>query len=78
MFPISANPSDFAHKPARSLPPTLPPSPPSAESAGVLITPLHYAKKWHRCALSALSSTTVLPTDVLTKAAQKDVLTSLE
>ena len=73
----SANPSDFSPAPEWSLPPTVPPSPPSAGSAGVLVTPLLYAKKWHKLGQSALSSITVPPTDVLTKAVRKGALRSL-
>jgi len=69
MCPSSAKASDSSLKPALSLPPTLPPSPLNAESAGLWVTLLLYAKKRHKPPRSPLSSTTVLPTDVLTKAA---------
>ena len=77
MFPSSANPSHFSPVPARSLPPTLPPSSPSAGSAGALVTPLLYAKKRHKLAQSALSSIPVPPTAVLTKVVRKGALRSL-
>ena len=77
MFLGSANPSDLSPAPTQSLPPTLPPSLHSAGSAGALDTLLLYAKKRHKLPRSALSSITVLPTDVLTKAVQKVVLRSL-
>ena len=77
MFPGSANPWDLSPAPARSLPPTLPPSPPSAGSVGALDILLLYAKKRYKLAQSALSSITVLPTDVLTKAVRKEGLRSL-
>ena len=75
-FPSSANQFDSSPTPAQSLPPTLPPSPRNVESAGVSVTLLHYAKKRHKTALSALSCTTAPPTDVLTKAVRKEVLRS--
>ena len=71
MFAGSANPSGFSPVPARSPPPTLPPHPRSAESAGVFVTLLLYAKKRHQLARSALSSIIALPTDVLIKAVRK-------
>ena len=76
-FPISASPSDFCPVPAWSLPPTPLPSPLSAESAGGLVTLPPLAKKRHKPVQSALSFTTVPPTDVLTKAVRKEVLRSL-
>jgi len=77
MFPCLANPSDFSPAPARSPPPTLPPNSCSAESAGVLVTLLLYAKKWHKLARSALFSITAPPTHVLTRAVRKGALRSL-
>ena len=77
MFPGSANPSDLSPARTRSPPPTLPPRPGSAQSAGVLVTLLHYAKKRHKPARSALSSITPPPTDVLTRAVRKGALRSL-
>jgi len=77
MFPGLVNPSDFSLAPARSPPPSLPPSPPSAGSAVALDTLLLYAKKRHKLAQSALSSITVLPTVALTKAVRKEALRSL-
>jgi len=74
MFPGSANPYDLSPAPVLSPPPTLPPNPRSAKSAGVLVTLLLYAKKRHMLARSALSSITAPPTDVLSKAAQKGAL----
>jgi len=71
MFPSSANPSDLSPVPPLSPPPTLPPIPRSAESAGVLVTLLLYAKKRHKLAQFALSSITAPATDVLTKAVRK-------
>jgi len=75
-FPGSANPSDLSLSPARSPPPTLPPSLRNADGAGVLVTLLLYAKKRHKLARSALSSITAPPTDVLTKAVGKGALRS--
>jgi len=77
LFPGSANGSDLSPAPVQSPPPTLPPSPPCAESAGVLVTLLLYAKKRHKPARSALSSITAPPTDVLTRAVRKVALRSL-
>ena len=77
MFPVSANPSDFSPAPVRLLPPTLPPSLRSAESAGVLVTLLLNPKKRYKPARSALCSITILPTEVLTKAVRKEALRSL-
>jgi len=71
MFPGSANPSGSSPASARSPPPTLPPNPRSVESAGVLVTLLHYAKKRHKLARSALSSIIAPPPDVLIKAVRK-------
>jgi len=73
----SANPSDVFPVPAQSLLPTPPPNPPSAESAGVLVTRLLYAKKRHNQAQSGHSSITVPPTDVITKAVRKGAFRSL-
>ena len=77
MFPSWANSSDLSPTSAWSPPPTLPPNPRSAESAGVLVTLLLYSKKRHKLARSALCSITALPTDVLTKAVRKGALRSL-
>jgi len=77
MFPGSANPSDLSPGPAQSPPPTLPPNPDCAESAGVLVTLLFYAKKRLKLARSALSSITAPPSDVGTKAVRKVALRSL-
>ena len=77
MFSGLVNPSDLSPAPARSPPPTLPPSPRSAESAGVLVTLLLYAKKRHKPARSARSSITAPPTDVLTRAVRKGVFSKL-
>jgi len=76
-FPGSANVSDLSPTHVRSLPPTLPPSPRSAESGGALVTLLLYAKKRHKLARSALSCNTVWPTDVQTKAVLKEALRCL-
>jgi len=76
MLPGSANPLGYSHAPAQSPLPTLPPNPHSAESAGVLVALLLYAKKRHNLARSALSSITAPPTEVLTKAARKGALPS--
>jgi len=72
--PDMANPSDLSPAPARSPPPTLPSSPPSAGRAATLDTLLLYAKQRHKLGRSALSSITVLPTDALTKAVRKEPL----
>jgi len=77
MFPGAANRCDISPVPIRSLLPTLPPSPRSAVSAGVLVTLPLYAMYNHNLARSAHSSMTVLPTDVLTKAVRKEALRSL-
>jgi len=77
MFPDLVNASDHSPAPARSPPPTLPPNPRSAGSACVLFTLLHYTRKRHKPARSALSSIIALPTDVLTKAVRKGALRSL-
>jgi len=77
MFSGLVNPSDLSPAPARSPPPTLPPSPPSAGSASALVTPLLYAKKRYKLARSALSSITVLHTDAVTKVVRKEALRSL-
>jgi len=74
MFTGSANPSDSSPAPERSPPPTLPPNPHTAESAGVLVTLLLYAKKRHKRAQFALSSIIAPPTDVLIKAVRKGAL----
>ena len=77
MFPVLVNPFVFSPMPAQSLPPTLPPSPRSAESAGVLVILLPGAKRRHKPAQSATSSTTIPPTDVLTRAVRKEASRSL-
>jgi len=77
MFPGLANRFDFSPMPVRSLPPTLPRNPCNAASAGDLVTLLLYAKKRDKLARSVLSSITVPPTHVLTKADRKRTLGSL-
>ena len=77
MFPVWASPFVFSPVLALWLPPTPPPNLPSAGSAGVLVTLLACAKKRHKPAQSALSSTTVPPTGVLIRAVRKEASRSL-
>jgi len=70
-FRVSVSSSVLSPTPARSLLPTLSPSPHNAESARGLVTLLRCARKRHKPAQSALSSTTVPPTDAPTKAVRK-------
>jgi len=77
MFPVSASPFVFSPVLAWWPPPTPPPNLRSAGSAGVLVTPLPCAKKRHKPAQSALSSTTIPPTGVLIRAVRKVASRSL-
>jgi len=61
----------LSHARRQSPPPTLPPNPRSAESAGVLVTLLPYPMKRDKPAESALSAITGPPSDLLTKAVRK-------
>ena len=71
-----ANQFSFSLVPAWSHLPTLPPRPLHAVIARALAILLLYAKSRRKLALSAPTSITGLPTDVLTKATRKGVIRS--